>query len=278
MSKPAQPAMTESEEAADYRRRERAWQDADGYRLLDKPYETAGSAAVFYRQWDRLLPEIRRAPAGILIEVGCGKGHFLRHLRDRLDAGPRQLVGIDISRAVYSLPPTGLAGVQADGEILPFRDACASCIVYDGALHHLIDYRGALRDAVRVLAPGGVLVIFEPVSSRFTQLAHRLLDPLVFKKVVYESPIDIRYKRDFDHGALGKILRDFGLRWREERSDFAAYPFTGCYASSPFARSARFMRMMMRLEDAIDRLPLLGSLARAFAWRLTIVAHKPNRA
>lgn len=267
----------ELDEAAHYRRLERAWQDEVGCALLDKPFETPGSAAVFYRQWDRLLAEIDRAPAGLVIEVGCGKGHFLRRARERFGAA-RRLIGIDISRAVYNLPAAGLLAVKADGEALPFRDGCASCVVYDGALHHLINYRTALREALRVLAPGGVLLVFEPVSSRFSQLAHRVLDPLIFRTVVYESPIDIRYKGEFRRAAVGAVLRECGLQWREDHSDFLAYPFTGCYAGSPFARSTRLMRWLIAIEDRVAALPLLGSVARVFSWRFTIVARKPDAA
>lgn len=277
MSLPPQASGAEVDEAAHYRRLERAWQDEVGCALLDRAYDVPGSAAVFHRQWDRLLAGLARVPPGPMVEVGCGKGHFLRHARDCLGSA-RTLIGIDISRAVYSLPPARLLGVQADGEALPFRDGCVAGVVYDGALHHLIDYRRALREAVRVLAPGGVLVIFEPVSSRFTQLAHRLLDPLVFRAVVYESPIDIRYKANFDQVALRAVLHQLGLQWHEERSDFLAYPFTGCYASSPFARSVRGMRALMAIEEWIAALPLLGSLARVFSWRFTIVARRPDSA
>ncbi len=262
-------------EADRYRALERAWQDDVGYALLDKPYEAAGSEAVFVKQWDRLIARLDTAPDGVLIEIGCGKGHFLRHLRATM-RGRRRLVGIDLSRAVLSLPPAGLDGARADGEWLPFRDASASCVLYDGALHHMIDYADALAEAIRVLAPGGLLVIFEPMTSRFSQLAHRILDPIIFRQVVYESPIDIRYKRDFHLDTIGAVLRRHGLSFDLTRSDFLAYPLTGCYAGSAFARRPRLMRAVMALEDAIEAMPGLRRLAQVFAWRFTIVARKPT--
>jgi SAM-dependent methyltransferase len=262
-------------EAARYRQLERRWQNDVGWALLDAPFATPGSAAVFERQWNRLVAAAAGAPDGVLLEVGCGKGHFLRWARPR---APRHtLVGLDLSRAVYSLAERELLGVQADGEALPFRDACAACVVYDGALHHLIDYRAALRDAIRVLRPGGRLIIFEPVSSAFSRLVHRLLDPLIFRKVVYESPIDLRYKRDFDAAAITAVLREQGMSWREERSDFLAYPLTGCYAGSAFGSRDRLLRWAMVWEDRIAARARLGGLARRFAWRFTIVADKPER-
>lgn len=269
--------LGDGDEAQRYRALERAWQDGVGYALLDTPYEAPGSRALFFKQWDRLIARIDRAGKGVLLEVGCGKGHFLRQLR-AVAREPRPLVGVDISRAVFSLPPQGLAGVRADGECLPFRDCCVRCVIYDGSLHHMIDYRAALREAIRVLAPGGTLIIFEPMTSWFNQLAHRLLDPLVFRKVVYESPIDIRYKKAFRLDKIIEVLRSCDMAFEVSRSDFLAYAFTGCYAGSVFARSERFMRFLMAVEDWVAAMPLLHGLAQTFAWRFTVVATKDGRA
>ena len=266
-------SATPAGEAA-HRRLEREWQDQVGCALLDKPYQAAGSAAVWTEQFDRIADLLRAAPPGPLIEIGCGKGHLLRRLREKPWLADRPLVGLDLSRAVFALPAAGLAGVEGDGERLPFRDGQAAALVYDGALHHLIDYPGALREAVRVLAPGGLLVVFEPVSSAFSRLVHRLLDPVVFRQTVYESPIDRLYKARFREetilDVLGAELRVVAYR----RSDFLAYPFTGCYASSAFARSEAFMRRLIALEARAWRTPVVRGLARRLAWRFTIVATK----
>jgi hypothetical protein len=89
--------------------------------------------------------------------------------------------------------------------------------------------------AVRVLAPGGSLVLYEPSSSWFNRLAHRLLDPIVFRAAQqYESPIDIRYKNAFQQRVIVEELQRLGLEMPTGTSDFLAYPFTGCYAGSVF--------------------------------------------
>ena len=91
-----------------YRRMEREWQDSVGYALLDKPYERPGSAAVFERQFDRLISLLDGAANGVVIEIGCGKGHFLERLSTSRVA-PRTLVGLDLSRAVPQLAREGTA-------------------------------------------------------------------------------------------------------------------------------------------------------------------------
>src|SRR6185436_16456787 len=161
---PALPAGLPAEHL-EHRRLEREWQDSVGHALLDKPHAAPGSAAVFVHQFDRIADLLRDAPPGVLLEVGCGKGHLLRRLREKPWLAKRTLVGLDLSRAVFALPEDGLSGVEGDGEALPFLRGSVAALVYDGALHHLIDYPQALREAMRVLVPGGMLVLFEPVSS-----------------------------------------------------------------------------------------------------------------
>jgi SAM-dependent methyltransferase len=265
-------AISAADEADHYRRLERAWQDDIGCALLDKPYQNPGAEAVFLRQWDRLIAHLDER-AQVLVEVGCGKGHFLEHLAAAA-ARPRLLIGVDLSRAVFALPARGLSGVQADGERLPFRDGCASCVLFDGSLHHMIDYPQALREAIRLLQPGGLLLIYEPLSSRFSQLVHRLLDPIIFRHVVYESPIDIKYKHAFQTDRIIAVLREQRMAFAVSRSDVLAYPFTGCYASSFFARRERFMRFLIAAEDRAMAIPLVNRIASVFAWRFTIAARK----
>jgi SAM-dependent methyltransferase len=265
-------------EADSHRRMEREWQDTVGEELLEKPHEAAGAALVFNQQFDWIADALRAAPPGPIVEVGCGRGHLLQRLREKPWLAERTLVGIELSRAVLALRGSTLVGVRGDGESLPLREASVAALVYDGALHHLIDYPQGIREATRALAPGGILVLLEPVSSVFSRTVHRCLDPLVFRRVVYESPIDRLYKDRFREDVVVAVIRE-GLALRARaRSDFLAYPLTGCYAGSTFGRSVRFMRAMLALERLAWRVPGLRQVAALVAWRFAVVAVKPATA
>jgi ubiquinone/menaquinone biosynthesis C-methylase UbiE len=266
------------ERDARFRQLERRWQEEVGQHLLDVPHDAPGSAAVFERQFARVIARLDLDAPGPIAEVGCGKGHFLAQVARAARPRRLRLVGIDLSGAVLALPAKGLAGLKADGEALPFADGTLSAVVYDGALHHLIDYRSALRDACRALAPGGRIVIFEPVSSPFTRLVHRVLDPIVFRKTEYESPIDQEYKHAFREEPVLETLRELGMPCTIERTDALAYPLTGCYAGSAFARSLALMRFVMALESFAERVPVLRRLLAIVAWRFLVVARKPGKA
>ena len=262
-------------QAAEFRRKEREWQNSVGKDLLDAPWQQQGASQVFERQFERIAACLDLESRGTIVEIGCGKGHLLSWLSKSISTGGPRLVGIDVSEAVAGAAERGLLGLRADGEFLPLRDESVRTVIYDGALHHLIDYESGLRDAYRTLQPGGSFVLFEPVSSPFSRLVHRVLDPFVFRKVEYESPIDQHYKDFFEEDRVLKTLRALGMEVSHRRTDFLAYPLTGCYAGSAFGRSPRLMRALIGIENTVEKVPPLQRLAGIVAWRFLIVAHKP---
>lgn len=60
----------------------------------------------------------------------------------------------------------GLQTVRSDAGRLPIRDDAVDATVIVDAYHHLPDRAGALAEAARVVAPGGVVVIrdFDPMT------------------------------------------------------------------------------------------------------------------
>lgn len=92
------------------------------------------------------------------LELGCGTGHWVAQLR----ADGHDAAGIDPSRgmllkASQKLAPGGL--VLACAESLPFADASFDLVYAVNAIHHFADGRRALREAHRVLVPGGTVLV-----------------------------------------------------------------------------------------------------------------------
>ena len=265
---------TTATQASEFRRKEREWQNSVGKDLLDIPWQQEGAAQVFERQFERIASCLDLTLPGTIVEIGCGKGHLLSWLSQSIGPNGPRLVGIDVSEAVAGARERGLLGLRADGEFLPLRDESVRTVIYDGALHHLIDYEAGLEDAYRKLQPGGTFVLFEPVSSPFSRLVHRVLDPFIFSKVEYESPIDQHYKDFFEEKRILKTLENLGMTVSHRRTDFLAYPLTGCYAGLAFGRSPKLMRTLIGIENVVDKVPPLQKLAGIVAWRFLIVATK----
>jgi len=97
-----------------------------------------------------------------VIDVGCGPGNYTPYLAAASRTG--LVVGIDASRAMVAKAAArgggeNLAYVAGDACALPFGDAsfdAASCV---GVIHMVDRPMAALDEIVRVLVPGGRLVI-----------------------------------------------------------------------------------------------------------------------
>jgi len=93
-----------------------------------------------------------------VLEIGLGYGSVTR----RLDGRTRQLVSLDIApRAVEfaKLTAPGAHCVRGSARSLPFADDSLDCVVSIGCLHHCGDLREGLRECMRILKPGGRLVV-----------------------------------------------------------------------------------------------------------------------
>ncbi|MGI5164073.1 class I SAM-dependent methyltransferase [Spirillospora sp. CA-253888] len=105
------------------------------------------------------------ARAGRILDIGCGEGAL-----SAAWSGPGRLVGVDQSSALLCSHPR--PAVRADAARLPFRDAVFDAAVAINVLYHLDDPRSALREARRVLAPGGWFAASAIARDDSPELAH----------------------------------------------------------------------------------------------------------
>jgi ubiquinone/menaquinone biosynthesis C-methylase UbiE len=104
---------------------------------------------------------------GRCLEIGIGTGRIALPLMER----GVDLVGIDISSEMLRklVAKAGQMKIAlADATRLPFGDATFSSAIASHVLHLVPDWRAALGELVRVVAPGGVLLI-----SRTAEPAHQ---------------------------------------------------------------------------------------------------------
>jgi SAM-dependent methyltransferase len=100
-----------------------------------------------------------------LLDVGCGDGNNLLALAER--AGATRVQGVDVV-----VRPTAVINVQAyDGTHLPFGDRSFDAVSIVDVLHHCLDPRAVLKEALRVADK--VLVIKDHFA--FGPLTHKML-------------------------------------------------------------------------------------------------------
>lgn len=108
---------------------------------------------------DTLLAEhLRRNQVSCFLDIGCGSGIGLKWAASRLPSARR--IGVDISRhGLRHCRGLGASLHLASSERLPLVDAVIDLAICVDVLQHLPDDRPTLREAARVLKPGGVLFV-----------------------------------------------------------------------------------------------------------------------
>jgi SAM-dependent methyltransferase len=113
---------------------------------------------------ERLVPVSGRD----VVDIGCGGGVLVRALAAR---GAR-MTGVEISEsqlaaAIRDDDGTGAQYVVGLAERLPLEDASVDVVVFMRSLHHVppADMLDGLREAARVLRPGGAVYIAEPLAE-----------------------------------------------------------------------------------------------------------------
>jgi len=111
---------------------------------------------------ERLLSLLALEPDHLLLDVGGGTGRVSATIADRC-----HVLICDPSRQMAAMARAkGLDAVRCTAEYLPLSDASVDRILIVDAFHHFADQHQAAGELLRVLRPGGRLVIEEPDIRR----------------------------------------------------------------------------------------------------------------
>lgn len=229
-----------------------------GIPLLDR--EELGRKALleevhwWYRGRRRIVLDaigrLKLPPGARLLDVGCGSGAMLVHLRSF-----GSVTGIDVNpEAVERALARGVGPVRvAAAEQLPFADHAFELVVCLDVLEHLPDDRLALAELRRVTAPGGYLIATVP------------LYPFLW------APHDVAagHQRRYRTGELGTRAESVG--WRPVRkTGFNVFllPAAVCVRALSRIRHARPRSDLLRTPPWLDRLLELPLRTEAAAIRM----------
>ena len=153
------------------------------------------------RKAARFVLACARPLAGRVLEIGTGKGRFLVELARRTtnvvtvdpDAAEQRFARLNAAHAGVT---SNIRFVVADGAHLPFADASFDAVVSMNALHHIRDLKGVLDEVLRVVKPGGKIVLADFDANGF-----RLFDR------IHEAEGRIHERVRYDWGHVARLFR-----------------------------------------------------------------------
>ena len=159
-------------------------------------------------------------PEGLVIEIGGGLMPIF--VEGFPQPTPATFVNVDASLRLLRLsqaiwPRPDVYALRADANTLPFADGSADTVIYCRSLHHFPDLHNQMRDALRVLKPGGQLILVcEPVGTAYDAHTLGLIEQGVNEQV-------------FPGGAYERMAAEAGFRVVATQMDWAM-SFKGVFA------------------------------------------------
>ncbi len=144
----------------------------------------------------------RVQPNDKVAEIGCGKGRFLKMLRQ---ATPDlECFGIDPAAALLAALPPGIVGRVGGLESIPAGEDTFDVVFAVEAIEHSANFERAVAEMVRVCKPGGWIIIVDkhqaewgrlecppwehwPVAADLERLLHAHCDHVTTEPVSYDG-------------------------------------------------------------------------------------------
>ncbi len=161
---------------------------------------------------NRVVEIVRSHPAARVLDLGCGGGHVTFHVAPHV----REVVAYDLSREMLAAVASvcrerGLENVttrQGAAEHLLFADDAFDFVVSRYSAHHWHDFPHALREARRVLMPGGGAVFIDAISPNDSSMTTPLLDTYLQTVELLRDPSHVR---DYSADEWGSVLTNAGF-------------------------------------------------------------------
>ena len=191
---------------------------------------------------------------GRLLENGCGVGMYMQHLAPLT----RSIVGVeyDLDRAKEAQVHSP-AVINGACEQLPFHANSFDVILSHEVLEHVSDDQQSVNEMVRVLKPGGVIVVFVP-NLGYPFETHGIYwrnryhfgnIPLIHylpKKWMKQLMPHVRV---YSNSHLEKLFRGLPVRITDRKTIFGAY-------DNIIYRFPAFGRLLRRLLQWMENTPL----------------------
>lgn len=179
-----------------------------------------------------------KARAITVVEIGCGPAYVLH----KFSSHAEKLIAIDRSREMLTIVSRQIKKahtIQALGEALPLRDRTANLVVFCRSIH-LMDRVLALREAVRISLPEGLITVIteNPHKGKYTaaDFSAEIQKLRTQSRARYPTAEELLRAAGLAHLTLAS-LRSFEISVTYTREEYVSYhylrPFSYTFKLQP---------------------------------------------
>ncbi len=108
-------------------------------------------------------------PGDRILEVGCGKGRFLKAIKSVQP--DTECTGVDISPTMLSCLPVGIERLEGSLEQVPCPEDGFDVVFSVEAIEHSDNVDAAVKEMIRIAKPGGWVIIVDKQKNAWGRLA-----------------------------------------------------------------------------------------------------------
>ncbi len=178
-----------------------------------KPFDHFDLLAPYYDRFlkpgdlGRFMKLVGLPTSGLLLDAAGGTGGKSHPLSEMVSG----IVVADSSMGMLSeaVKKKGLMTVCSGIELLPFKDGLFEKVIMVDALHHVDNYRAAVKELWRALKPGGCIVIEEPDIRTFPVKVMAFVEKVALMRSHFISPPTIAAAFDYPEAEVKIEVENF---------------------------------------------------------------------
>jgi len=197
----------------DYKTLKKYWTQKFEIEDIDNFYKSYSGIAVL-RAFNKLLPNIYNGKK--LLDVGCGIGRYFKFFSEKKEF--TELLGIEINSRLARICKTLNPDCQvliASMSNLPFKNNAIDVIISMGLIEHFRDPLPLLKELVRALRSGGILLLETPNKLNLVHVLYKLIR---IKSIAWEhwwSPKDlIKLVKNIPHLEYKEYVTAIFFAWK----------------------------------------------------------------
>ena len=174
--------------------------DVADFDRRSKGYEASFSQVIFFDPVQRMVLDLASAgqPPETILDIGCGTGRLLRKAAARWPGA--HLIGVDpadgMLREARQRSPNVLF-YPGQAEALPLPDASVDLVMSTLSFHHWEDQPKGIREAARVLRPGGRFALADvltPLLLARVFVHGRQTEPAAVRAMFTSAGLKVNYQ------------------------------------------------------------------------------------